>query len=257
MLNRISHLVGSSASATDHPIGHVEDAYFDSASWTVRYLVIDTDTWLPGRKVLISPYSVKQPLGALRDIELALTRAQVEHSPDIDTHQPVTRRHERQVLDHYAYPPYWSGTALWAMQALPHLPDPLPTRVESPEEIALRDEDLLAEDVALRSCDIVTGYEVMSGEQAIGRVKDFLFDDESWSIRYLVVDARDRWPAGRKLLLAPAWIDGMDWADKTLSVSLTRAQLENGPPYDEDGPIDRAYEQRLHDAYQRPGYWNP
>ncbi|MEO8858217.1 MAG: PRC-barrel domain-containing protein [Burkholderiaceae bacterium] len=256
MLNRISHLTGSSVTAIDHRIGHVKDAYFDSDSWTIRYLVIDTDTWLPGRDVLISPYSVKQPVGVLRDIDVSLTRKQVEESPNIDTHLPVTRRHERELMDHYAYPAYWSGSALWAMQALPHLPQPLPTRIESPEEIALRDKDLKVEDVALRSCAIVTGYEVQAGEDSIGHVRDFLFDDESWSIRYLVVDTRDVWPGGKKLLLAPPWIDRIDWADKTLSVSLSREQIQSGPPYDDGVPVSRDYEKRLHDAYLREGYWN-
>lgn len=256
MWNSISHLTGSKVIATDGEIGHVKEAYFDDQAWTIRYLVVDTGNWLSGRDVLISPYAVTQPLGSGKIIDVSLTRKKVNDSPNIDTHQPVSRQHEREYSSYYTFPEYWGGAELWYMSALPLLPDPLPTSVESEAECAAREAQVPAEDVHLRSSANVTGYEIQASDDSIGHVRDFIFDDESWAIRYLVVDTRNWWPGGKKVLLATHWIDSIDWADKTVFTKLTREQVKNSPAYEEAAPLNRDYEKRLHDAYSRIGYWD-
>jgi uncharacterized protein YrrD len=237
MLNSVSHLNGSSVTATDGEIGHVQEAYFDDQAWTIRYLVIDTGTWLSGREVLISPYAVMQPPGRGKNVDVSLTQQQVRDSPVVDTHQPVSRRHEREYLSYYAYPEYWGGADLWAMSALPLLPPPLPTLVETEAEIAIRDEDLLAEDVHLRSSASVTGHDIQATDGSIGHVEDFVFDEGSWAIRYLVVDTRNWLPGGKKVQLGTHSIDRIDWAAKTVFTNLTREQIKNSPEYEAVAPI--------------------
>ena len=255
MLNNVGHLNGSKIIATDGEIGHVKEAYFDDEAWAIRYLVVDTGTWLSGREVLVSPYAVTQPLGSGKTIDVSLTRQQVRDSPVIDTHRPVSRQHEREYLGYYAFPEYWEGGELWSMSALPLLPPPLPIAVESQAECAKRGQDVPPEDVHLRSSANVAGYDIQATDDSIGHVKDFIFDDESWAIRYLVVDTRNWWPGGKKVLLATHWIDRIDWADKTVYTKLTRNQIKSSPEYEEAEPINRDYEKRLHDAYGRDGYW--
>lgn len=256
MLNSVSHLTNSTITATDGEIGHILEVYFDDEAWAIRYLVIDTGNWLSGREVLISPYAVTQPVGSDKNINVSLTRRQVTESPLIDTHQPVSRRHEREYLNYYAYPEYWGGGNLWAMSAVPLLPPPLPTSVESPAESAMRERDVPEEDVHLRSSAAVTGYDIQATDDSIGHVDDFIVDDESWAIRYLRVDTRNWWPGGKKVLLATHWIDRIEWAEKTVYTKLTREQIRNSPEYDEAAPILRDYEKRLHAAHGREGYWD-
>lgn len=255
MLKSISQLDGSTISATDGEIGHVKDVYFDDQAWTIRHLVVDTGTWLSERKVLISPYLVKLPLTGERTIPVNLSRQQVETSPNVDTHLPVSRRHEREQARHYAYPDYWDGGGLWAMGALPLVPEPLPA-VELQAERLLRDSEVHAEDVHLRSSAAVTGYDIEASDKTIGHVRDFVFDADSWAIRYLVVDTRNWWPGGKKVLVATHWIDRIDWAEKRVYVNLTREQVKQSPEYLEAAPIERDYEQRLHDVHGRRGYWD-
>lgn len=256
MMNSVSHLNRSTVTATDGAIGHVKEVYFDDQAWAIRYLVVDTGTWLSGREVLISPYAVRQPLGAEKNIDVALTRQQVEKSPNIDTHLPVSRRHEREYLDYYAYPAYWGGDALWAMSAMPLVPPALQTPLETQEERAEIEKDVPPEDVHLRSSANVTGYDIQASDDSIGHVADFVFDDESWAIRYLVVDTRNWWPGGKKVLVGTHWIEDIDWAARTVQVKLTRAQIKSSPEYKEGELINRGYEERLHDAYDRKGYWD-
>ncbi len=256
MLNTLHHFHGATVTATDGLIGHVKSAFFDDRSWVIRYLVVDAGSWLEDRKVLISPYAVKQPLGAEKNIDVSLTRQQVKKSPDIDTHQPVSRQHERDYLGYYAYPEYWDGAGMWGMGGYPMLPSYLPSAAETEAARALRERDRQAADVHLRSSAKVSGYNVEASDGSIGHIKDFIFDDASWAIRYLVIDTRNWWPGGRKVLVPTHWIDGIDWATGSVAVALTRQEVKDSPRYQEDMPVLRDYEQRLHDAYSRAAYWD-
>jgi uncharacterized protein YrrD len=256
MMNSVSHLNGATVTAVDGAIGHIRQVFFDDQRWAIRYLVADTGKWLAGREVLISPYSVKQPLDTAKNVDVTLTRQQVQDSPNIDTHQPISRRHEREYVDYYTYPAYWGGDAMWAMSAMPLVPPALQAPVESQAERERLDKDVPSEDVHLRSSANVTGYDVQATDDSIGHVEDFLFDDETWAIRYLVIDTRNWWPGGKRVLVGTHWIDRIDWADRTVVVRLTRDQVKNGPRYEEDKPIDRDYERRLHDALDRRPYWD-
>ena len=262
MMNSIGHLIGSTITASDGEIGRMKQAFFDDQTWTVRYLVVDTGSWLSEREVLISPYSVRQPLGAEKNIAVALTRRQVENSPDIDTHQPVSRRREREYLNYYSYPEYWEGGGLWAMGAMPFVPPvssvamiAADTDAAAAERIA-KESDVPLEDVHLRSTASVTGHDIRATDDSIGHVHDFVFDDESWAIRYLVVDTHNWWPGGKKVLLGTQWIERISWSDKMVYTKLNRAQVKNSPEYVAADPITRDYEKRLHDAFDRRGYWD-
>ncbi len=254
MLNSISHLSGAKVTARDGDIGHVKEAFFDDRSWAIRYLVVDAGSWITGREVLISPYAVKQPLGGDKHIHLALTQAQVRNSPDVDTHQPVTRQHERDYLRYYGYPEYWDGGGLWAMGAVPY-PLPLASSAEIEANRAMHERDFRAADVHLRSSASVMGYDIQASDDSIGEVHDYIFDDASWAIRYLVVDTRKWWPGGAKVLVGMNWVDRIDWATKKVHVRMTRAQVKSSPVFEDVGSIHREYEMRLHDNVRRPGYW--
>ena len=255
MLNSISHLSGAKVGATDGDIGSIKDAYFDDRSWTIRYLVVDTGTWLTGREVLISPYAVKQPVGTDKHIRVALNQEQVRNSPDVDTHQPVSRQHEREYLRYYGYPEYWDGGGLWAMGAMPYPPMAVPASVEIEANRAMHERDFKAGDSHLRSSDSITGYDIQATDDSIGEVQDFIFDDESWAIRYLVVDTRKWWPGGRKVLVGMHWVDSIDWATKSVHVRMTREQVQSSPAFEDVASIHREFEMRLHDNVKRAGYW--
>ena len=253
MLRSVSSLDGATVRATDGEIGSVKEAYFDDDAWTIRYLVVGTGTWFTGREVLISPYSVKQPMTDRTVVDVSLTREQVKNSPDIDTHKPVSRQNEQSYLGYYGYPVYWGGPGLWAGGVYPVLPPEQPTPVE--REVMARENEVRQEDVHLRSTDKVSGYDIQATDDTIGHVEDFIFDDESWAIRYLVVDTRNWWPGGKRVLVATHWIERIDWADSKVYTRLDRESIKNGPEYNPELPIDRDYETRLHAAHRLEGYW--
>ena len=121
------------------------------------------------------------------------------------------------------------------------------------------DEEMLARereraDPHLRSARDVTGYYIEATDGDLGHVEDFLVEDATWAIRYMIVDTRNWWP-GRKVLVSPAWISGVSWTDSKVRVDLSRAQIESAPQYDPSQPLAREHEERLYEHLDRRRYW--
>jgi hypothetical protein len=254
MLNSIKKLDGYRILAGDGEVGTVAEAYFDDAQWVVRYLVVDTGGWLSGRSVLISPYAVTFIEQQSRAIAVNLTREEVEHSPGIDTDKPVSRQYEADYHRYYGYPQYWPYSTYWAWGAVPIVVPPDPQIREDAEARRRADAERVGADPNLRSSKAVLGYGIQASDEPFGHVEDFLFDDETWAIRYLIVDTR-HWFAGRQVLVSPQWIHSVNWGERTVSVALTRQQIEQSPEYDPKAPPSRDYERTLHEHYSRPHYW--
>jgi uncharacterized protein YrrD len=247
MLRSASHLKGTTIAATDGDIGSVQDLYFDDLTWTIRYLMVDTGTWLPGRQVLISPRSV----GTVTDedrIPVALTRSQVENSPSTDTDKPVDRQYEEEYSRYYGYPYYWTGPYRWGATAYPGeaLAFPVAPEMLYPPP---------AGDPSLRSVRNVTGYYIEATDGDLGHVEDFIVDTGEWALRYMVVDTRNWWP-GKKVLISPQWIREMSWPESRVHVDMTKDAIKQAPEYDPDQPLAREYETRLFGHHGRRTYWD-
>jgi hypothetical protein len=245
------HLSDFKIRATDGEIGTVADLYFDDETWAIRYLVVDTGKWLSGRQVLISPMSVVNTDWKAKQLDVSLTTRQVEHSPDIDTHKPVSRQHEASYLGYYGYPYYWGGPYLWGPAFYPAgLAGSPNTSAEAIAERARKESP----DSHLRSTEAVTGYRIEAADGEIGHVDGFVADDGAWAIRYLEVATRN-WLPGKRVLVSPAWIERVNWAESTVSTGLTREAIKEAPEYIESRRITREYENRLYLHYGRPPYW--
>ncbi len=251
MLRNAKDLRGYALRATNGEIGSVEDLYFDDEGWAIRYFVVDTGHWLRGRKVLISPLAVGHPDWMSRLLPVSITRAQVEHSPDVDTERPVSRQHEAAHLGYYGYRSYWEGGGSWGLGAYPGgLMPPSPvdgvTNRGTPATHA-------PDDVHLRSCRATIGHHIMARDGEIGHVEDLLVDELDWAIRYLIVDTSNWW-GGHRVLISPQWIEAAHWSDATISVDLTREAVKTSPPYDATAQLERQQEQGMFEHYGRPGY---
>ena len=172
MIRSVKHLKAFDIQATDGSIGSIEDLYFDDERWTIRYVVADTGKWLPGRRVLISPYSVNHLEWGNQRMALSISREQVKGSPDIHTDKPVSRQHEADYLSYYGYPYYWGHAALWGAFPQPMLPPRGEIAVANAEARAA--EGTAEGDSHLRSIAEVTGYLVRATDGELGHIDDFL-----------------------------------------------------------------------------------
>lgn len=238
-LRSLKEVRGFSIGATGGELGKVDDVYFDDQRWTVRYLVADVGGWLSGRKVLISPHAIVRVDSNKETVETHLTRSEVENSPPIETHRPISRRMEYEYNRYYRYPPYWAGnytTGLWGFGALPLAGlEPVLRSGQSPYKDGERPPPEEGEEVHLRSGREVTGYHVAATDDGIGHIENFLFDDDSWAIRYLVIDTRDWWP-GRHVLVSPEHVERVSWPERTVHVAIARDEVEHSPEYDPRRP---------------------
>jgi hypothetical protein len=122
MLQSIKQLYGNKLGATDGDIGHLKDFYFDDQNWVVRYAVAETGNWLTGRQVLLSPHAFRIVHPVEKVMPVNLTRKQIEGSPAIETHKPVSRQYEEEYHRYYGWPFYWEGDGLWGgMRGFPIL----------------------------------------------------------------------------------------------------------------------------------------
>jgi PRC-barrel domain len=141
MLLGIKELRGFSIHATDGDIGKVTDFYFDDQHWAIRYMVVDVGSWLKGRKVLVSPISIKMVAVDLGRFMASVTKQQIKDSPGWDTEKPVSRQYERLYANYYKYPYYWGGPYLWG-----HAPYPVGISfVETVRQQPVSDEEPEAE----------------------------------------------------------------------------------------------------------------
>jgi hypothetical protein len=247
-LRRTKDLTGYTIGAIDTDIGSVSDFYFDDQHWTIRYIVVATGIIFSGRKVLISPLALRRPAWSPLHIYVNLTAEQVQNSPSIELHKPVSRQHEAEHHEYYALPYYWDGTDVWGSWPNPQALADAPRTVL---EAHMKD---VSADPHLRSTHELSGYHFHGSDGEIGHLEDFLFDDETWEIRYAIVATKNWWP-GKKILLRPQWIKSVDWAEGEIHTHLTRKVIQNSPAWDPDSPVSREYELRLHQHYGYAPYW--
>jgi hypothetical protein len=243
MLRSLEFIQGFKIEGQDGDIGKLDDFLFDDESWTIRYIVVNTGTWLMDKKVLVSPVVFGKPVWETQTIPVLLNRAQIEEFPGIEKDQPVSRRHQTQLLKYYGWQPYFSPGGMYGVPA-PLSPVTMEKEPEVPEE----------GDPHLRSSREVAGYHIRATDGEIGHAEDFIADDENWVIRYLVIDTRN-WLPGRKVLISPEWITGISWEESRVFVDLEKDKIKASPEYNPSRPVNREYETRFYDYYGRPHYW--
>lgn len=250
MLRSLIDLTGYRLSARDGDIGNVGDFLFDDERWVVRYLVAQTGNIFNRRHALISPISFREADWPSQRFHLSLTQEEVKSSPDIDQDRPVSRQRERELHRHYGYSLYWGYPGLWGAAGYPGTLAAAPLNPPLTEAPQVEAED---GDTHLRSAKEVRNYDIVGADASIGHVEDFVVDDASWALRFIVVDTK-LWWFGKKVLIAPQWVDRVSWDSRTMHLGMTRQQIKDSPEWDPKAPINRAYEARLYDYYGRPAY---
>ncbi len=224
----------TSRSATDGTIGKVKDFYVDDQAWTVRYLVVDSGSWLSNRRVLIVAASLDEPDLASKTIAADLTCAQVRDSPATETHKPISWQEEEKLLTYYGHACYRGGSALIEndiasgslMPARPLAPRPLEA-IDVPRSPP--------GDPHLRSCAAVTGYHVHATDGDIGHVDGMLIDPRNWHVRFFIVNTSNWW-LGYRVLIGTDRVTDVDWGDSKVAVQLSREAIRNSHVYDESQP---------------------
>jgi uncharacterized protein YrrD len=249
MQRNIKSLIGFSMGATDGEIGKVEEFYFDDLTWTVRYLVVETGNWLNGRKVLIAPQALLTPDWMNEIFPINLTKEKIKNSPNIDTEQPVTRQHEIEMYEYYPWTNHW-GSGVWGggmgvSGMMTQTYQPLAEAVRGENRTDAKDAD---GDPHLRSTHKVKGYTIHANDGKIGDVEDFIVDDSSWKLDYLVVDT-GHWFPGKKVLISPKLVKEIAWDTSEVIINVSEADVKNSPEYEPGEALSESYAGNLQNYY--------
>ncbi len=107
-LRSAREVTGYHISAADGEIGHINDWIVDDENWTIRYAVVDTRNWLPGRKVLVAIPWFQDVSWERQAVTTELTQETIKNSPEFDPDVPINREYEQVLYDFYGRKKYWS-----------------------------------------------------------------------------------------------------------------------------------------------------
>jgi hypothetical protein len=219
MLQNIKEFYGKKLAALDGDIGHVKDFYFDDRAWAIRYVVVDTGSWLTGRLVLLSPHAFENLDQHENTLQVKLHKKQIQDSPSIASHETVSQQFEEQYYRSYGWPVYWQGGQMWGMSG-----DPLVLSPQS-RDIAVRQALEPRADRHLQSTKTMTGYHIQGVDETIGHVASFHVNAKNWAIHELVVET-GHWYSGKEILISTAKIERISCEDSMVFVDLTKADIQ-------------------------------
>ncbi|WP_235794009.1 PRC-barrel domain-containing protein [Virgibacillus salidurans] len=203
--------------ASDGEMGKIKDVYFDDKKWAIRYAVVDTRKWLPGRKVLLSPRSFINLNEANENLEVEFDKETIRNSPSIADEQAVSKEAEKSIIGYYGWSRYWIGNPLWGIE-YGSLEEPTEAKIQRDQQM---DE---SQEYDLRSEDETIGFKVHANDGKIGRVADMIYDNESWKIQYVVVRSSKSMVEEEYFVYTPEDIESVDWFGEDIYV---KDSLEN------------------------------
>jgi sporulation protein YlmC with PRC-barrel domain len=239
--------------ADDDRTGSVVDTLFEDRDFIVRYLVIDTGDWLPGRRVLVSPESVPAADHAARVLYTSLTAQQIEDSPPLSADAPISQEYRRALALHYGWSAFSAYHPIMGGVYGPFMTQDSRDVVEhegggrpSAAAVAARESSSTS---SLRSIKEVIGYDIHGTDEGVGHLEDMIVDTATWAIRYFVVDTVNWLPFSKKVLIPTTLLRDISFMDQHVSVALTKEQIKSSPSYDPGRTIDTAHELEVFDCY--------
>ncbi|MBF0289364.1 MAG: PRC-barrel domain-containing protein [SAR324 cluster bacterium] len=232
---KLNELSGYQLRTIDGDDAKMTQIYFDDQHWTVRYFIVHTQSMQSGQGVLVVPSVIKKIDEENKTVEMDVTMDQINQCPSANTVLPVSHHYKQESGHYQGWTPYWVADPIFGAVPLnpPHTPE----------------EDFkVPEQQQLRSSNEVIGYLIQAEDGEIGQVEDFIVEDPDWKIRYLEINTSN-WLLGKKVLIAPTWIQQVSWTDKQVMINLSREAIQSAPAYDPSKLISRDYQLKLYKYY--------
>lgn len=214
MLQDTKKMTGRIVQASDGEVGHVCDFLVDDASWSLRYLVVQTGPWLEGRKILLTPESFERNALYISDpLPTGLSRTKIASSPLFETDQVIYRAYEKEYYDYYGWSAYWENpnsdaNAVSAMIGPAQMREIVPDRIH------------------LRSVSSIAGFRLHANDGATGHVASFTIDTRRWTVGAIVVET-GHWYAGKQILVLTESVERINYDDSAVFVRLSLEDIRS------------------------------
>jgi len=246
MLTILTELKSYDVRGADADIGRLDDIVFPDNEWVVRYVVVDMED-LAREALLLAAY-----LGRLdrrtHTLSADVSLEAVANTPPLDRSQPLTRHEEQELHDLYGWPVYWWETEEEIVPMNEPLEEEEATdRPEREEGERLIQEELEGPEL-LFAADLIGVYGIEAEGDEVGRLRDLVIDDETWTIPYVVIDRTSR---ADQTLLSTDYVEVIDLEARRLHVSIPLDALANGPVFRAEDPITPELAQSLREYYDQ------
>jgi hypothetical protein len=205
MFRSLRTLVDAPVVTSDGGEKGVRNFLFDDQSWSIRFLVVDVGNWLNRRLVVVSTADVDEPDWTTKTVPAHLTREELLKSPHADAHKPVSRQQQLALREHFG----WRDRA--DTQFIPS------ALVPAQREFSIGNHD----DPHLRGTFDLTGYEVWATDGYLGLLEDFVLEQTSWHINYLMVKVGD-WVYSHEKFVSTACVKAISWANHRVTLDCER-----------------------------------
>jgi len=205
MFRSLRTLVNAPVITSDGDEKGVRNFLFDDQSWSIRFLVVDVGNWLNRRLVVVSTAAVDEPDWTRKAVPAHLTKEELLKSPHVDSHKPVSRQQQLALREHFGWRDHADGCLI---------PSAL---VPAQREFRVRTDD----DPHLRGTLDLTGYEVWATDGYLGLLEDFVLEQTSWHINYLMVKVGD-WVYSHEQFVSTACVKAISWADHRVTLDCGR-----------------------------------
>ncbi len=247
MLQSLSVIRGIRVAAKDGNLGRVHDVLFDAGIWAVRYIEVVTQLDVDeDRRLLLPAGEIRQADWEHGAIRFDLTREQAAQSPRLEDDKPVSRQEEERLHSFFGWQPYWTDSDLPGGTEMPTPQGDEMTGDRQAESIP--DERLPVGDPNLYAALDVIDYQLEADGGLAGKVNDLIVDDETWMVRYLVVDLGDE-AEGKQVLLATQLVDRVSYDTFSVYADVSADAVKEGPEFDPATPIDAEFEEHLQDYF--------
>ncbi|MFH0925923.1 MAG: PRC-barrel domain-containing protein [bacterium] len=209
MLKGVKDFVGYTVYARDGDIGRINQFYFDDRKWIVRYLLINTGSWLSGREVMISPVALNQPDLLEKSFFTSLTRKKLKRFPHILENKIISHQEEVKLVKRYEWPKYWEDDE--KLEVGREQASMMKIFNDSGNNL-LDNRNDNKKGYLLWSTNKPIYYPILGNGGEFGSVQDFVIDTETWVIRYLVLDQKNQIIEKNVLVTTPIGIkDYNEW----------------------------------------------
>ncbi|WP_369384508.1 PRC-barrel domain-containing protein [Halalkalibacter hemicellulosilyticus] len=236
--------------ATDGQLGKIDDIYFEAKTFTIRYLVGNTRTWMFGGKVLLHPESFRATDLHEKHISVQLTKEMIKNSPKPSDKGPITSDFEDRLFTHYGWHAARPMAGHGPIESHPTGQRPIPIAPVTdnlPNEKDVADQLSKEDSNPLRSVDETRGYTVHSKKGKIGKVEDILVCPETWKVKYIEIDLEQE---QESRLVTIESITELNVLDQTITIDVDKDLVRESPTI-EDSIISKKSESAIYEHYNQ------